>query len=548
VSSGSHVAGGSAPADIARHIGQPAGRAGTSSRPDTDPAQRGAAPLSSEAKRRVRFAENQRKGFESAWNEYFDCYASTTYVEEPLIRLEDVSYHLYLKKHINPTNPRWELPSFRQLKKILGLSQDKLQGIEARLATARLLLKDSGKGKGAKGENVANDYLLYEPLELADFLLAVANGELPGTLNEKGQRKLAEIRARFCPAACPPQGEENPPAAATGHNNRPGDQALPAIHSPQVAVPVFGTSPAPEIGTPVVPVSGQQGAPVFGTAPAPDSGTQNTRRLTPVIQQTLQQHTRRAVSAPQPQPTAPSIAPTPEGSVVVVSQGVVGVNPESALPGQSPATPDPLVRRGITPLVARRLRQSAPAERIARQVAIFDFLREQHPDDPKLTPGRLRRQIEEDWAVPAEFIAAEQTPAVSDTTPAGTGERAAATDASLDRARSAASARRDRLAALGLAEDDQTLWARIVQTAPVLPPLFRAALFHAPQGDAPAAIIFPSRADCDRALGPAHAATRARVASRLAASAPAASNRDRAAAPIRYLAYDDLLTLMRGDD
>ncbi len=80
------------------------------------------------------------------------------------------------------------------------------------------------------------------------------------------------------------------------------------------------------------------------------------------------------------------------------------------------------------------------------------------------------------------------------------------------------------------------------------PPLFRSALFHAPQGDGPAAVIFPTRADCDRALGPAHASTRARVASRLAAIAPAAPNRDRAAIPIRYLVYDDLLALMRGDD
>src|SRR3954447_27000332 len=162
-----------------------------------DAALRGAEPVSSETKRRVRLADGQRKGFETAWNEYFDCYATTTYLEEPLIRLEDISYHLYLKKNINPTNPRWELPSFRQLKKILGLSQDKIQGIEARLAEAGLLMKESGKGKGAKGENVANDYLLYEPLELTDFLLAITAGRLNGTLNEKGQRKLAELRERF---------------------------------------------------------------------------------------------------------------------------------------------------------------------------------------------------------------------------------------------------------------------------------------------------------------------------------------------------------------
>jgi hypothetical protein len=506
----------------------------------TDPAQRGAAPLSSEAKRRVRFAENQRKGFESAWNEYFDCYASTTYVEEPLIRLEDVSYHLYLKKHINPTNPRWELPSFRQLKKILGLSQDKLQGIEARLAVARLLVKDSGKGKGARGENVANDYLLYEPLELADFLLAVANGELPGTLNEKGQRKLAEIRARFCPEVGGGKlGVGNDLAGATASQNgrsRPYE-TLPTSHFPLPvsSVPVFGTPPAPDSGTPTAPTSGSPAVPVFGTPPAPESGTQNTRRLTPIVQQTLQQQTPPAASVPQPTATAT------EQASVVVAQGGEGVNPQSVMP-------DPLVERGITPLVARRLRQVCPPERIARQIAIFDFLRDHAPDDPKLTAGRLRRQIEEDWSTPAEFAAAERAPVAAASGHRAAAERAAATNASLDRARSAATLRRDRLAAIGLSEDDQALWARIVQAAPVLPPLFRAALFHAPQGDGPAAIIFPSRADCDRALGPAHAATRARIASRLAASTPGGTTRERTASPIRYLAYDDLLALMRGND
>ncbi|MFN8513952.1 MAG: hypothetical protein U0232_14295 [Thermomicrobiales bacterium] len=508
-------------------------------RPSADPAQRGAAPLSSEAKRRVRFAENQRKGFESAWNEYFDCYGSTTYVEEPLIRLEDISYHLYLKKHINPTNPHWELPSFRQLKKILGLSQDKLQGIEGRLGAVRLLVKDSGKGKGVKGENVANDYLLYEPLELADFLLAVSNGELPGTLNEKGQRKLAEIRARFCPEA-----ERSLVEATSTHSSPiPMSETVPTSHFPlpTSSVPKVGTPPAPEIDTPTAPTSGSPAVPVFGTAPSPDSGTQNTQRLTPILQQTQQQHIVRAASTP-------SHTPEQQSSVVVAAKNGVNGHAEPVPGNLAAANADSLVERGITPLVARRLRQSCPAERIARQVAIFDFLREQTPDDTKLTPGRLRRQIEEDWTTPAEFVAAERTQLTEVAAQRANAERVAATDARLDRARSAAIARQNRLAAIGLGEDDQLLWARIVQAAPVLPPLFRTALFHAPQGDGPAAIIFPTRADCDRALGPTHAATRTRVASRLAAVAPAAPNHDRAAIPIRYLVYDDLLALMRGDD
>ncbi|HEX5501024.1 MAG TPA: hypothetical protein VFW96_00295, partial [Thermomicrobiales bacterium] len=59
-----------------------------------------------------------------------------------------------------------------------------------------------------------------------------------------------------------------------------------------------------------------------------------------------------------------------------------------------------LVGRGVTPVTAARLVAAVAARTIARQVAIYDWLRERAPDDDRLTPGRLRRMIEEDWAPP----------------------------------------------------------------------------------------------------------------------------------------------------
>ena len=503
-----------------------------------DAALRGAEPLSSETKRRVRLADGQRKGFETAWNEYFDCYATTTYLEAPLIRLEDISYHLYLKKNINPTKPRWELPSFRQLKKILGLSQDKIQGIEARLGVAGLLLKESGKGKGVKGENVANDYLLYEPLELADFLLAVAAGRLPGTLNEKGRRKLAELRERF--------GE----VRSTKYEVRDGANAMPqapkaATESTQGDDPtsyfVLRTSyfptPTPPSGTPPVPENRTPPVPLFGTTPVPQnaaptvpvSGTENRPSVTNDLKQTDQQQQqgpRRGNGATKGQPVADESSRTETESVVVVGER------------------DELVERGITAGVAGRLRRTVAAEVIAQQVAIFDFLREQSPHDPKLTPGRLRRQIEEDWSAPAGFIpagerAARASQAAGRAATAETQRRSAATEAER-MTEAAAQARRAELAALGLTGADQATWARIAQTTPPLPPPFRDALFHAPVGEAHGALIFRDRAAWTRATGAAHVATRAQVLTRVVDLC------GRPGAQVHYFIYEELLGMLAG--
>ena len=504
-----------------------------------DAAQRGAEPLSAETKRRVRLADGQRKGFETAWNEYFDCYATTTYLEAPLIRLEDISYHLYLKKNINPTNPRWELPSFRQLKKILGLSQDKIQGIEARLGVAGLLLKESGKGKGARGENVANDYLLYEPLELADFLIAVTAGRLPGTLNEKGQRKLQELRERFgelrmtndelrmgtSASTETPSAKVKALSAATPYSSFVIRTLKGINHSslPNPA-PIIGTPPVPENRTAPVPLFGTDSVPETVAPGVPEIGTENRPPVTNDLKQTDQQQQRRGKGAATAQPVAGKHSNVEAERVVVVEEQ------------------DELVERGITVGVAGRLRRTVAAKVIARQVEIFDFLREQSPNDPKLTPGRLRRQIEDDWSAPAGFVpvaerAAQAAQAAQRAEMAETQRRSAATEA--ERAtEAAAQARRAELAALGLTGADQATWARIAQTTPPLPPPFRDALFHAPLGEAHGALIFRDRAAWTRATGAAHSATRAQVLTRVADLC------GRPGAQVHYLIYEELLGML----
>src|SRR6478672_9236884 len=62
-------------------------------------------------------------GFEPAWNAYFDFYLSTKYFDESLLELEDVAFHLLLRKNLNDRNPDWKMPSIRQFKKGFGIGK-----------------------------------------------------------------------------------------------------------------------------------------------------------------------------------------------------------------------------------------------------------------------------------------------------------------------------------------------------------------------------------------------------------------------------------------
>ncbi len=54
-------------------------------------------------------------GFEPAFNSYFDFYLSSKYFGEPLLELEDLGLHLYLRKNLNDTNKKWKMPTIRQM-------------------------------------------------------------------------------------------------------------------------------------------------------------------------------------------------------------------------------------------------------------------------------------------------------------------------------------------------------------------------------------------------------------------------------------------------
>jgi hypothetical protein len=135
---------------------------------------------------RIKRGRLNRFGFEPAWNAYYDYYLSNKYLKRPILRLEDVTFHLFMRKNLNEDDPTWRMPSFRMMKRRLGVSQDKIEGMLRRLTKAHLLEKISGKRKGEKGADIANTYLLSDPIqELDDFLTVAVAGEFPQALREE---------------------------------------------------------------------------------------------------------------------------------------------------------------------------------------------------------------------------------------------------------------------------------------------------------------------------------------------------------------------------
>lgn len=160
----------------------------------------------------VKRGRTNQFGFEPAWNAYFDFYLSSKYLEEPLLKLEDVTFHLFLRKNLNDGDPTWHMPSIRQMKRRLGVGQDRVWAMLERLEKARLLTKKSGKNKGKNASNVANTYELSDPIPtLPEFLYVARAGEF-----------LYALREEF-------------------------------LDTP---VPESGTPPVPDSGTPPVPESG----------------------------------------------------------------------------------------------------------------------------------------------------------------------------------------------------------------------------------------------------------------------------------------------------
>jgi len=115
-------------------------------------------------------------GFEPAFNEFYDLYASDKVLSKPILRLEDIALYLYLRKCVNVEQDDWKAPSVRHLKRKFRIGADTLYGILERLERAHLLRKVSGVRESG---NMPNQYNLFDPLSEEQFVKAAKAGAFP---------------------------------------------------------------------------------------------------------------------------------------------------------------------------------------------------------------------------------------------------------------------------------------------------------------------------------------------------------------------------------
>ena len=101
-------------------------------------------------------------GFEPAFNSYFDFYLDTKYFGQSLLQLQDVTFHLFLRKNLNDQNPSWKMPTLRRMRQKFGISNDRIYAMFMRLEKAHLLTKESGTRTGVI--NTRNNYILSQLL------------------------------------------------------------------------------------------------------------------------------------------------------------------------------------------------------------------------------------------------------------------------------------------------------------------------------------------------------------------------------------------------
>ncbi len=243
--------------------------------------------------------------------------------------------------------------------------------------------------------------------------------------------------------------------------------------------------------------------------------TPSNQRLPTEIttENTQQQH---AVSAPV---TARAPQPADDGVVV-----------------HPPELVQALTGRGVTAGVARRLVAGHPPAAVVRQVEYHDHERAADPTDPRLTPGRLRRRIEEDWAPPPDFV----PPAEHARRDAEEARRHAAHAAHV-----AEDERRRRehaatLAAVGATAKEQATW-HIIATSPTpLPTIFCNALFRAPGERTLPVIVLRTTEERARVVGDGYARARREVERRLRERFPTYARAALAGGlGAQYVAYDD---------
>lgn len=176
---------------------------------------------------RIKRGRMNKFGFEPAWNSYFDFYLSAKYLEKPILQLEDVAFHLFLRKNLNDGDPNWQMPSYKQIKTRFGIGQNKIEAMMGRLERAHLLEKVSGRRRGEKQSNVTNEYVLSDPIQDKEQFLAVAAASEFLELTAKGELRPVLPKAMWLTPATPP-------------------------------IPKMGIAPIPETGIAPIPKMGRQ--------------------------------------------------------------------------------------------------------------------------------------------------------------------------------------------------------------------------------------------------------------------------------------------------
>ncbi len=230
----------------------------------------------------------------------------------------------------------------------------------------------------------------------------------------------------------------------------------------------------------------------------------------------------------------------------ITQQQHAAPSPAAASPRQSDdgvvvVPPPQLVRllteRGITAGVARSLIADHAATMVARQVAHYDHERAADPADPRLTPGRLRRRIEGDWAPPPGFAPPTERACEAAAWSRRRAVARAAQEAEDERRRREQATT---VAAVGATAEEQATWHILVNSPTPLPKIFRTALFRAPsEGNTPV-IILRTPEECARAAGSAYARERRELERRLRERFPTYARAALAdGVGARYATYDE---------
>jgi hypothetical protein len=158
-------------------------------------------------------------GFEPCFNAYFDFYVSPRYLDPPLLNLEDVSLHLFMRKNFNPDHPTWTPPGVKQIMKRLDISYSRFTKMTGRLETAQLLKIVSGLHQGDKHAHVANEYILVDPIQSQEeFLTVAAAGIFGRPLREEWLERVPPYREKR--DSLPSESRQPPTAEIATHNRQ----------------------------------------------------------------------------------------------------------------------------------------------------------------------------------------------------------------------------------------------------------------------------------------------------------------------------------------